>query len=173
MENNKPSLKNIAYTYGSFLALVSIVVLVIMYVANLEKSWILSGISFALTIFIIVQGIKAYKKSNDNYLSLKDALKSGMAIAAIAGVIGGIYAYFHYEFIHTEFIENILSQSREQMIERNPNMTDEEMEMGMKMTAIFSSPFMMATFSLIGTLFFGFIISLISGAIMKREKPQI
>ena len=78
METEKPSIKPIAYQYGLYLGLLSIIGLVIMYVANIEKSWIMSIISLILTIVIYVYGIKAYQKANYNFLSIKEAIKVGL-----------------------------------------------------------------------------------------------
>jgi hypothetical protein len=42
----------------------------------------------------------------------------------------------------------------------------------MEMNAKFSSPWIVAAFAIIGNLFFGFIIALIAGLIMKNKNPQ-
>ncbi|MEX2349356.1 MAG: DUF4199 domain-containing protein [Flavobacteriaceae bacterium] len=172
MENQKTSLKQIATTYGMLLALLSILVLVVMYVGNIEKSWTISIISFGLTVLIFVYALKAYKHGNGYYLTLGEALKVGMATAAIGGVVAAIYAYIHYTFIYPEYIDTILDQARMEMSEQSQGMTEEQMEQAIGFTESFTTPFMMATFSLIGTLFFGFIISLVAGLIMKRERPS-
>jgi len=172
METQEVSIKKIAYTYGIYLALISIIVLVIMYVLNLEKSWTLSIISTVLSILLLVYGIKTYKKENQNFISIKDAIKVGLAIAAIAGVISAIYTYIHYSYIYPEFIEIVREQALLEATDSNPNMDKETLETTVKMMNMFTSPFMMATFSLIGSLFFGFIISLITGAVVKNERPE-
>ncbi len=171
MENQKTSLKQIATTYGMLLALLSILVLVVMYVGNIEKSWTISIISFGLTVLIFVYALKAYKQGNGYFLTLGEALKVGMATAAIAGVIAAVYSYIHYTFIYPEYIDTILDQARMEMSEQSQGMTEEQMEQALGFTESFTTPFMMSTFSLIGTLFFGFIISLVAGLIMKRERP--
>lgn len=171
MENQKTSLKQIATTYGALLALLSILMLVIMYVANIEKGWTISIVSFGLTILIFVYAIKTYKEANGHFLALGEALKVGMATAAIGGVIAAIYSYIHYSFIYPEYIDTILDQARMEMADQSQKMTEEQMEQALDFTKSLTSPFMMATISLIGTLFFGFIISLVAGLVMKRESP--
>ena len=54
----------------------------------------------------------------------------------------------------------------------NNNMSNAQIESAMEMTNIFTSPFAMATSFLLITLFTGFIISLIIGAIMKKQDPS-
>lgn len=172
METEQPKIKPIAYTYGLYIGLLTVAGLVIQYAAGLERNWVLSIISFVITVLIFYYGIKAYKQQNRSYLSIKEALKVGMGIAVIGGLIGGIYAYVHYSFIQPEFIETIREQAYLDMTTQNPNMTEEQMATGEKMMNIFTSPFFMGTMILLSTLFFGFLISLISGAIMKKSDPN-
>ncbi len=170
MEHQKPSIKPIAYTYGIYLALLSISGIVILYVLNEEKNWIISLISFLITIVIYYYGISKYKKENANVLSIKDALKVGMGMAVISGVISAIYAVIHYGIIAPEFMEGIREKAMDEMLSKNPDMEGEALEMGTKMVNMFTSKFFMATMFMISSLFFGFIISLITGAIMKNDK---
>lgn len=172
MENQKSSLKQIAFNYGLLLALVSILLLVVMYVANLTQNWMLSTLSFVITVFLLFSAIKAYRTGNHGFLSLGEALKVGLATALIAGIVSAIYAYIHYTYIHPEYIDVVVNEAREQMAEQGQGMTEEQMEQALGFTKSFTTPFMMATFSLIGSLFFGFIISLVSGLILKKENPN-
>lgn len=171
MENQKKSFKQIVTTYGLYLALVSILLLVVMYVTNTNQNWAISLVSFALTVLILVYAIKTFKQQNENYLSLGEGLKVGMATAAIAGLLAGVYAYLHYSFIYPEYIDTVLEEARMQMAEQSQGMTEEQMDQALGFTESFTTPFMMATFSLIGSLFFGFIISLITSLVMKKERP--
>jgi len=173
MEIDKPSIKPIAYTFGLYMALITVISLVIRYVTGLDQSWIISSISTVATVVILYFGIKAYKEKNRNYLSIKEAIKVGLAIAVIGGLLGAIYAYIHYSFIQPEFIEAIREKAYLDMTTQNPNMTEEQLETGNKMMEIFTSPFFMATMVLLFTLFFGLIISLITGAIMKKDDPSV
>ena len=55
------------------------------------------------------------------------------------------------------------------MMERNPNMTGEQASQAMDMSSMFMTPAFFSLMSIIGSLFFGLIISLIAGLIMKQE----
>lgn len=174
MENQSASLKKIALTYGMLLALLSIVLQVIAYVldAHIDRPWWLTVLQLAISIAVIVYGIKAYKAANGKFLTLGQALKTGLAISLIAGIIAVIFNYIFMNFIDPDFVQKTLDFSREQMIEKNPNMTQEQIDTAMGMSAKFMSPWIMSAFALIATLFFGFIISLVAGLIMKRNPPQ-
>ena len=170
MEHEKPSIKPVAYTYGVYLSLLTIAGIVILYVLNEQQNWIISLISFLITIVVYYYGISKYKKENANVLSLKDAIKVGMGMAVISGIIAAIYAVIHYGIIAPEFVDGIKEKAMDDMLSQNPNMESEALEMGTKMIDMFTSKFFMATMFLISSLFFGFIISLIVGAIMKNDK---
>ncbi|WP_296315635.1 DUF4199 domain-containing protein [Winogradskyella sp. UBA3174] len=170
MEHEKPSIKPIAYTYGMYLALLTITGIVILYVLNEEQNWIISLISFLITIVVYYYGISKYKKENANVLSIKDALKVGMGMALISGIIAAIYAVVHYGVIAPEYMDTIREKAMDDMLSQSPNMEGEALEMATNMVNMFTSKFFMATMFLISSLFFGFIISLITGAIMKNDK---
>jgi len=51
------------------------------------------------------------------------------------------------------------------------NMTESQQSQALEMTKMFISPWFFATMTLVSSLFFGFIISLITGLILKRENP--
>ena len=103
-------------------------------------------------------------------MTLGQAIKLGLGIALIAGIIGVIFNYLLMNVIEPDMINQIMEKQQEAMIESNPNMTDQQLEAASEMTAKFMTPGMMAAFGLIGSLFFGFIISLITGLVMKRDK---
>ncbi len=164
------SIKPVAYTYGGLLAIYSILVLVLIYVFNIaQDNWVVGIINFIITVIIFVMAIKTYKTKNGGFLSLKEALKTGLAVAAIAGVITAIYAFIHYTFVYPEFGEVIRDQATLQMTEQG--LSDAQQQQALSMTSFTSSPIFIATMSLLSSLFFGFIISLIAGAIMKHNRP--
>lgn len=173
---NSPSIKPIAYNYGIGFALFSILILVVTYVLNLNPddtlSYVISGLNILVTITVFFIAIKNFKKENGGFLSLSQALKIGLAIAAVTGIIVAIYAYIHYSYVYPEFLEMMAEQERMKMIEGG-QMTDTQIEQAMGMSSFVYTPFFMATMTLLSSLFFGFIISLIVGLIMKRKNPAL
>ena len=170
MEHEKPSIKPIAYNYGLYLGLLTIAGLVILYVLNIESHWIASVISTVATIAIFFYGISAYKKMNANILSIKDGLKTGMGMALVGGIISAIYSAIHYSMIMPEFLLGKKEEAIEAMMAQNPNMQGEPLETAMKIIDVTTSEFFISTMMLVGSLFFGFIVSLIISAIMKNDR---
>lgn len=174
MDTQQASIKKIALNYGVLLALLSIVLQVISYVldVHIDRPWWLSVLQLAISISVIVYGIKAFKTGNAGFLTLGQALKTGVAISLIAGLIAVVFNYIFMNYIDPDFIEKTMEFSREQMISDNPNLTQQQIDNAMEISAKFMSPGIMSAFAIIATLFFGFLISLVSGLIMRKNPPQ-
>lgn len=174
METQEISVKKIALNYGLILALLSIVVSVIAYVTDnhIDRPWWVSVLSTVVMIGVIVYGLKEYKNENSGFLSIGDALKVGLAISLIAGIIGALYNYVFITVIEPDFVSQMLDMTRDQMVEQNPDMTQEQMDMAIGISEKMMQPSIMSAIGIIATLFFGFIISLISGLIMKQNRPE-
>ena len=173
METQSKSIKKIALNYGILLALLSIVLQVISYVldVHIDRPWWLSIVQLLVSIAVIVYGIKAFKIANADFLSIGQALKTGLAISLVASIIAVVFNYIFMNFIDPDFVQKTLEFSREQMIENYPDMTQEQIANSLEISAKFMSPWVMSAFAIIATLFFGFIISLIAGIVMKKNQP--
>ena len=174
METQNASVKKIALNYGILLALLSIVLAVFSYVTDnhIDRPWWLSVISTVVMIVIIVYGLKAFKKDNGGFLSIGESIKVGLAISLISGIIYAIYSYIFVTIIEPDFVTQMLQFTEEKIITDNPDITEAQLNMTMDMTEKFMGPMMMTAFAIIGSLFFGFIISLISGMILKQKRPE-
>lgn len=175
MENQTASLKKIALNFGVLLALLSIVLQVISFVldAHIDRPWWLTILQLVISIGVLVYGIKAFKNDNAGFLTIAQALKTGLAISLVAGIISVIFNYIFINYIDPDFIQKTLDFSREQMITDFPNMTKEQIENSLEISAKFMTPTIMSAMGILATLFFGFIISLVAGMILKKNPPQL
>lgn len=174
MKNQKSSIKQIALNYGVIWGLLSIVLSVIAYVTNnyIDRPMWLTIAGLAIMIGIIVYGLKAFKFDNEGFLSVSEALKAGLAISVIAGIIGTLYNLLFVTVIEPEFINQTLEFTRETIITDNPDMNQEQLDMTMGITEKMMTPLVMSAMGIIFTLFLGFITSLIAGLIMKVNRPE-
>ena len=85
-----------------------------------------------------------------------------------------VYATFSviFNLIFPEFIDEMISVSRNAMIKQNPNVTETELEMGLSMMKKFMNPYIVFPATLAMYSFMGLIYSLIIGAIVKKESPN-
>ena len=131
MEIQKASVKKIALPYGAVLGLVTVLLSVVVYVMDLtyEQPWWQGVLAMIMIIVCTVMGIKAFKKDNSGFLSLGEAIKVGLAIALIASIIGVAFNLVFMNFIEPDFTANMLAAAETNMLEQNPNMTQEQIDM--------------------------------------------
>jgi len=130
-----------------------------------------SLISYTFLIGIIVWGIIHFRKENNGYLTLSNALKTGLGIALISSITV-IYIINLINFIDPEFIDKSMEFQKQKMLQENPEISIENVNKMIDMQKEFSGPFIIAGFIIIFNLFFGFIISLISGLMLKKSQPE-
>ena len=172
MENQPLTAKQVIINNGVILGGVSILLSVSIYAMGkiYEQDWKVALISFVVMAIIIFMGLKNFKSSNNDLLSLSQALKIGLGISLIGGILMVLYNQIFINFIEPDFMENMLKVGEQKMLEQNPNMTDEQFEMAKGIQQKMSSPLIGAAMGIVGSLFFGFIISLIEGLILKRTE---
>lgn len=175
MENKTSSIKNIALNYGLTLGFTTILISVVTYIIDmpLETGWISGLLGIIVMIALIVLGIKKYREGNDGYISLTQALKVGIAVALIGGIIGSIYQLVFLSYIDPEYLSRVQELQIEQAVEKNPEMSSDQIQMMRDMGSKFSSPWISFAGALIGNLLFGFIFALIGGLILKKDKESI
>lgn len=170
--NEKSTIKNLILTYGFLLGIGTIIVSVLKYTFGnyLEKTIIESVIGILLIIILIVYPIRIFKNSNNGYLKLSHALKIGLGVSLIAAILSAIYIYVFANFIETEFVNNLLAIEIDKLKDRGLNGSDAKKSI--EMMQKFMMP-MMITGVIIMNLFLGFLVSLFTGLILRKEDPNL
>ena len=171
METEKLTPGKFALNYGLVLGLVMIAIAVVMYVTGMAlelKQWpqYLYYIIFPVTV---IYAISQYKKSNGNLLRLGEAIKIGVLIGVISGLVYAVYGLIFNYIIDPEFMDLMMEATRDKMLE-NPNMTEEIVDQSMAMMEKFMSPLLGTAMWIAMSAFFGLIYSLIGGLVMKKEE---
>ena len=150
------------------------VVLALLYDSRSHLSTLASASeqSGLASVVVIVLGLKLIKDNNGGFLSLGEALKNGLGISLISGVVYVVYFYVFVNFIQPDYFTNLASFQEASMIEMYPNMTDDQLENAIEMSKKFSGFGMISAIIMIMSLFFGFVISMIAGLIMKKTQEE-
>ena len=174
MEDQQKPTNKTALHFGIILGIVSVLISVIIYALGMhyDQDWKTGTISFLAMAAVIFIGIKKFKELNGGILSLGQSLKTGIGIALIGGIISIIYSYIFMNFIEPDFIVNTIAGAEEKMLERNPNLTDEQIEQALSFSKKMMTPGIMISIGLVWSIFLGFVISLISGLILKKTEDQ-
>ncbi len=175
MEDQKSSPKQIMVNYGLLLGFISILMSVANYaVGNIyEPHWLMTVLGIVAPIVVIVLGLKKVKELNGGYLKLGEALKTGIGISLISAILFLVYFLIFTNFIETEFYVRSLEVKEQAIIDMYPNMSDEQLEAAIGMQEKLSGPVFTSAIILIISLFFGLIVSLIGGLIMKKTSEEI
>ena len=169
---NKASAKSIMLNYGLILGLASVGINVVVYALGMhyDRDWKVGILGFLIMVAIIVMGIKKFRGDNDGLLSFGQAVKVGVGIAVISSVIGVVYNLVFINFIEPDYMTNLLNIEKAKWIEMD--MPSDQMEMSEKMFNTFSGPALTSAIGIVAGAFFGFVISAIAGAIMKRSEQD-
>lgn len=126
----------------------------------------------------IIMGATVYlatKKHRDENLqgviSLGKAFGVGMLTILILAVMQAVWTFVYMEFIDPDMVQELLDNAMDKALEQG-QMTEEQMEASQGMFKIFTNPWVIAGFTLLGTLGVGVVISLIVGLILKKEPKQ-
>ena len=123
-------------------------------------------------ILIIMFGIIQFKKENKGFLNLSDALKIGLGISLVGGVISVVFNYIMMNIIDPDTLEKGFEFAKQKMLANDPEMSVETANQFIEMSKGFYSPLSMALTTIIVSLIFGFLVSLIGGLIVKKSQPE-
>lgn len=166
---NQIDLKKNKLVYGTIFGLYSAVLMYLGYKLSIDASVYYRIINYLFAIAIIYYAINKFKTENEGFLNISDAVKMGLAIGLIGGIVYAIYTYFHLSFINKEFLTDVVESIKASEDTKGREMTDEEIKETKEVAISFmGSPFFYATLNLIGSVFQAFIISLVIGLIKKK-----
>ena len=171
---NQPAVtrKSVMMNFGVLLGFASIVIQLLIYVfGNIyEPHWGFIVLSIVVSALFIVLGIKKVKTSQDGFLSMGDALKTGLGITLVSAIIYGVYQVIFQHLIEPSYFENLALIQEQTILEQNPDMTDEQLEQAKGFAAMFNNSAVNVGISILFSLFFGLIISFFGGLIMKKSE---
>ncbi len=171
MEMVKPNTGKFALTYGGILGALSIIFALMLYSLDMhyQGGMMVLAVSLILTIALIVLGMIQFKKANNGYMSFAQALKIGVGIGLVGGIIGILFNQLMAGVIDPDMMDKAMTYQRAQLLETTkmtPEQVDAQMEMGKK----FTTPSMQIVFGLIYSVVISFIFSLIPALILKRSE---
>ena len=171
MENQTATIKSTILQFGTMLGIISVAFGLMIYFLDMHytQETGIGIVSILISIGVIALAQYNFRKENEGYLSLGEALKIGLGVALVSGLT---YQYLLVNFIDPDTISKMMEVTKNKLMDDNPEMSEEQLEQIIGMQEKFTTPGMMVAFGLIGSLFIGFIISLITGLILKRNRPE-
>jgi hypothetical protein len=171
--SQKPSNVNVSLINGLYLGAVLIVYSLILYVAGFPRDNWLQYISYLFMVIGVVLAIKQWRdKYNNGFLTYGQAFSNGFLTILFAGILTSVYIFVFFQFIAPEEITKMAETTEERMYQKNPNMSEADIEMGMKYATMFMKPWLMSILGLFFNALAGLIISAIVSIFMKKENNQ-
>jgi hypothetical protein len=171
MEEQKQSVIKSALMPGIYLGIILIIYSLILYLLDIEQQsgWnYLSILWMAGMLFWAM--ITTRDKTLNGNISYGKAFGVGFWTGLFAAIISAIFTYIFVTEINPNFAQEILTKAEEQMLQQNPEMSDEQLEMALSMTEKFTSPVMLTVWALVMNVFFATVLSLIISIFVKREE---
>ena len=177
----KNSLFNSALKSGLIIGVVSIVVFIIMYVADIKPvgimmPFVIMIIGLAINIAILVIYLKKYRTEIGGFISFRDAFIYCLIALIIAIVLSTIFTFLFIHFIEPNYYKSIMDAQKTYMENYLSGKVSEE-QMAQTMDKIDQEAAKMGSIAstlknLAYSIIFSGIIALIVGAIMKK-KPDV
>jgi len=171
----KLSISKFSLNPGLMLGGILILISVITYVLGLnpvDNSWI-GWVSYTAMAFAFFYYQKTYRDNfNDGFLSLGEAVKIGVTIAVVAGILTAIYNVIFMLYIEPDYIDKMLLKIEEQMLDANPDMPQAQIDMALAMSKKTMSPMISIPLGIIGSAVSGLILSLATGFFTKKNNPS-
>jgi hypothetical protein len=163
--------RSVGIRYGVIMGIVSIAYFVILVVAGVDMS---QGIgrwgSMVYTLAILFLAHKYFKENGDGFMTIGQGTGIGFWTTLIASGISSVFTYVYIKFIDQSFIQQLLDKQREAFEEQN--MSEDQIDQAMTMTAKFMTPEMMLVFGLIGGVVIGVICAVIMSLFTQKKNPE-
>lgn len=150
------------------MGVVLIIYSVLLYILDLSMVKGLSYINYVLIIAGLIWFTINYRNTSlGGNISYGQALGYGTIIVVLAALISSIYSYIFMKYIDPSFVEKLIAVGEQEMI--NQGMSDDQIEMAQSMQKRFMQPGLMNIMGFVWFSILGFIITLITSAIVKKE----
>lgn len=165
---NKVSVWKANLNNGIILGLAGVVFSLVLWFMDQSLNRSLGYIWLLVLIVALYFMIKSYR---DNYLkgfiTYGQSLGAGVVIMLYYAIISAIFAFILYKFIDPNLTEKMLAMAEEAMVERG--VPEAAMEQGLKVQQKMMTPGVLAISSVVTTMFFGTIMSLLISIFTRRE----
>jgi hypothetical protein len=156
-------------TNGLILALIGIVYSLVMYFLDLTLNKVQGYVFLVVLLAMLYFLLKSYRDNFKNgQITYGESVGAGVIISLYYVIIMAVFTYILYTVIDPGLIGKQLAQAEEAMRAKG-NLTEEQIDAGMKITEKFMKPGMMVIISIFFGMLWATIISLIASIFVKKE----
>jgi uncharacterized membrane protein (DUF485 family) len=182
MEEKSTSIWKSALTYGSYMALISIALSVVIWAGGLLESMGLFGsaiiglLSFVISFLLLLFFTKAYRnKELNGFISFKQAFQFAMLVIIFSVLITTVYNYIFHTLIDPEYMKNLMAVLQQKTMDYMEKVGAPEAQIEKTLEKFSEIPTIWKTLrqGIVTGLIAGAIISLIVAAIVKKKEEDI
>ena len=158
-------------TYGGILGALSVVFSFMLYTMDMhyQGGTMVTIVSVVLSVALYAVGMFQYRNANSGLMTFWQGVKIGVGIALISGVIVVLFNLILTRVIDPETMSKAMNFQREQLIE-NTELTLEQIDAQLAAMQKFQTPAIQAAFGLLFSVIFGFLLSLLPAAILRKSE---
>ena len=154
---------------GLILGLALVIYTLLLYFLDQTFNKSLGYVSILIIIIGLVLGIKSFRNdARGGIMSYGEGVGAGTVIGLYAGIIGAIFTFLLYEVIDPDLMGKLLTFTEENLVESG-KVPEEMIEQTMEIQKKFMAPWIMSVGSIINSVFFGVVVSLIASIFLKKE----
>ena len=168
--------RNFSMNYGAVLGLCLVLIALFMWVLGVDEqqSVIPSILNNLLIIGFLVYAISIYRDNiNNGFISYSESLKLGTSVAFFSSVIMAFYSFIYITYLSPDMLADILKMTEQTLLQSNPEIPEEELDLALEMTAKFTQPHWLMIMGVLSGTFMGFLYSAIISLFVKNSDPNI
>ncbi|HNR08977.1 MAG TPA: DUF4199 domain-containing protein [Saprospiraceae bacterium] len=176
MQETKPG--PVILRFGLTGGLLSALIFLIFTVTGLSSpdkptSGYVSGfLTFAILVTLVVLAIRRQRDEvQGGYINLGQCILVGLGVVLLSTLISSLVSLVYTQFIDPGFTERMMAQIEDAW--EAQGMSEEQIEAARSWTSFMKSPILTIAYNLVCFGIGGLILALITGLIMKRERPEI
>jgi hypothetical protein len=170
MEKKSPNMLKSVMNSGAITGSALIIVTLLIYMLGQTNTTAVSFIGYALLAFCLYFFTKKYRDEElGGYISYSQSLGFGVLIGVFAGILLAFFTYIEMKYIDSTLVDKALDMAQENLL-KNGSIPEEQIEKSMEMMRKFMNPPMIALSTVFSYAFLSLIISLITSAIIKKER---
>ncbi len=170
IKSDKSTLNQVGLRQGIILGLILIIYSLVMFVTDWQFTyrWLGWG-PWLIVIVALAWTMSEFKKQNNGFMTYSQGLGLGSLTTIVAAIVSSGFSILYMTVIDPNFNERILEMIRIQMIEQNPDFSDQQLDLAMSYVQWGFKPEVMFFTGIITTFLLGFLASLIIAAFMQKK----
>jgi len=167
--------RKFAMNYGAVLGLCLALIALILWVLGVDEqqSAIPSILNNLVIIGFLFYAISYYRDNvNSGYIAYSESLKLGTSVAFFSSVIMAFYTFVYITYLNADMLSNILEMTEQAVLQSNPEISEEELDLALEMTAKLTQPHWIMVMGILGGTFMGFFYSALISFFLKSPDPN-